>query len=333
MSIQPAPNQKKNIPWAWIGGILLVALGLITLMQGRKGVGPLASLATATSTTTPTPTNTPTSTPTSTPTNTATPTLTPTATPTPGIGSIQTNPKDNAEMVYVPAGEFEMGSASGYSHERPVHTVYLDAYWIYKYEVSNQQFAAFLNDQGNQMEGGAAWLEWDDVDVRVHEIDGVWQPDDNFDNHPIIEMTWYGAAAYCEWAEGRLPTEAEWEKAARGTDGRTYPWGEGASSSLANYGPSVGETVPIGSYPEGVSPYGALDMSGNVWEYVSDWFDADYYRISPYENPTGPEDGSDKVFRGGSWDLEAFRARTPERTWADPLRTFLSVGIRCLVSP
>ena len=131
-------------------------------------------------------------------------------------------------MVLIPAGEFTMGSedSNADSDEAPEHTVYLDAYWIYKHEVTNAQYAEFMNDQGNQTEDGVTWLDSGEDDARIHQSSGDWIPDSGYGDHPVVEVSWYGAQAYCEWAGGRLPTEAEWEKAARGTDGRTYPWGE-----------------------------------------------------------------------------------------------------------
>jgi formylglycine-generating enzyme required for sulfatase activity len=220
----------------------------------------------------------------------------------------------SGEMVTVPAGEFQMGcddsnpNENCYSDEQPLHTVYLDAYAIDKYEVTNAQYAEFLNAEGNQEEGGYTWLDADDLDVRIHESGGVWQADAGYEDHPVIEVTWYGARAYCQWQGKRLPTEAEWEKAARGSsDTRMYPWGnEDPDCSRLNYhdsteGSCVGDTTPVGSYPSGASPYGALDMAGNVWEWVNDWYDSDYYDTSPYSNPSGPDSGDYRVLRGGGW--------------------------------
>jgi formylglycine-generating enzyme required for sulfatase activity len=206
-------------------------------------------------------------------------------------------------MVPVPSGEFTMGSSTGFDHERPVHTVYLDAYAIDLYEVTNTGYAGFLNARGNQQEGGSTWLDADDTGVRIHQVGGVWQADAGYGDHPVVSVTWYGARAYCTWVGKRLPSEAEWEKAARGTDARTYPWGNQAPDcSLANYySGCVDDTSPVGSYPSGASPYGALDMAGNVWEWVNDWYSSDYYGVSPYRNPRGPASGSFKVLRGGSW--------------------------------
>jgi len=286
------PGRKRRLPhWAlWAGGaaILVILLGLMIgvgsnlVETGKGGAGPLAMLATETLT--PSPTMTLTSTPrptlTVTPTPTKTSTITPTPTATLGVGSSKINAVDGAEMVYVPAGEFLMGSEEGGSDESPEHTVYLDAYWIYKHEVTNVQYRDCI--EAGECAGDLS---------RYPE-----------DDDPAVYIDWYEANDYCEWAGGQLPTEAEWEKAARGTDGRTYPWGEASPScNLAQFRDCSGQTVPVGSFPAGASPYGALDMAGNVWEWVADWYDAGYYENSPDANPTGPASGTYRVFRGGSW--------------------------------
>jgi formylglycine-generating enzyme required for sulfatase activity len=203
-----------------------------------------------------------------------------------GIGSTQISSIDGMVMVSVPAGEFEMGSESGDSDESPVHSVYLDAFWIDQTEVTNAMFAAFLNEQGNQSEGGTTWLDADIADALIEQSGGQWAPKDGFGDHPVVEVTWYGVRAYCQWAGRRLPTEAEWEKAARGEDSRTYPWGEYFDCQKGNFDDEIildiyvvpgGEgcdgyehTAPVGSFPDGASPYGALDMAGNTWEWVAD---------------------------------------------------------------
>ncbi|MGV8122349.1 MAG: SUMF1/EgtB/PvdO family nonheme iron enzyme [Candidatus Xenobiia bacterium LiM19] len=209
------------------------------------------------------------------------------------------NTKDGAEMVLVPAGEFLMGSPSGEgSDEHPQHRVYLDAYYIYKYPVTNGQFARFVKETGYGAEG-----DWEDF------------ADPGREDHPVLNVTWKDARAYCKWADGRLPMEAEWEKAARGTDGREYPWGNTWDDSKCNWdkGPKVPGmadiyggrgTTPVGSFPSGASPYGCMDMAGNVWEWCSDWYDEDYYKNSPSRNPSGPSKGGYRVSRGGSWYVE-----------------------------
>lgn len=263
-------------------------------------------------------------------------THTPTAMPAPVVQEMNGVP-----MVYVPGGPFEMGSEDVGSYERPIHTVTLDDFYIDQYEVTNAEFAAFLNELGNQTEGGAAWLGADSRIVDIQQTDGVWQADKGFGDHPVVETTWYGAAAYCEWRGARLPTEAEWEKAARGTDGRTYPWGEGLDCGHAQYVICGGSTVPAGSFPDGASPYGAFDMAGNAAEWVADWFSDRYYFGSPPENPLGPMVGSSRVVRGGSWRsfvssgtlASGTSVRSAHRGRLDPSQVSEYVGFRCALSP
>jgi formylglycine-generating enzyme required for sulfatase activity len=245
-------------------------------------------------------------------------------------------------MVYVPAGEFTMGSDE-YSDEQPVHMVYLDAFYIDKTEVTNTQFAQFLSEQGNQEEGGVTWLDIGDEDCLISQSRGQYQPKSGYSDHPVIEVSWYGARAYCEWLGKRLPTEAEWEKAARGADGLIYPWGntfDGTKLNFAdkntnfdwsdsNWDDGYADTAPVGSYPDGTSPYGALDMAGNVWEWVADWYDSGYYAASPESNPKGPASGDYRVIRGGSWGTSGARVRAASRLSRPPGGTGSDVGFRC----
>jgi formylglycine-generating enzyme required for sulfatase activity len=251
------------------------------------------------------------------------------------IGSTMENPADWAMLVYVPAGEFVMGSEDGGSDERPVHSVYLDAFWIYQTKVTNAMYATFLNAEGNQTEGGVTWLDAGDGDVRIHQVSGAWQVDSGYEEHPAIEVSWYGAAAYCQWAGVRLPTEAEWEKAACGTEGNIYPWGDSWNSGLANAsgaGDGYSGTSPAGSFPGGASPYGALDMAGNVWEWVADWYGGNYYQSSPNENPTGPESGRYRILRGGSWHVNPNYLRAANRHFHFPYTSHFVIGFRCAMS-
>ncbi|MGB8646020.1 MAG: formylglycine-generating enzyme family protein [Anaerolineae bacterium] len=210
--------------------------------------------------------------------------------------ALELAPGVTLELVRVAAGEFLMGSKDADEQadpsEKPQHKVYLDEYLIGKYPVTVAQFAVFAQATHYKTTGKA------DVQKKG--------------KHPAVGVNRSSAAAFCEWASQvtgravRLPTEAEWEKAARGTDGRIYPWGDAFDENLLNSSEGdKGDTTPVGSYPGGASPYGALDMAGNVWEWCVDWFAEEYYQNSPAQNPTGPRAGDYRVARGGSFtDLQ-----------------------------
>jgi formylglycine-generating enzyme required for sulfatase activity len=219
-------------------------------------------------------------------------------------------------MVVVPAGEFMMGSPTGDSDEQPAHKVHVDAFSMDKYEVTVGQYAAFLQAKGIDPPS-----DWKTMNQPAHQ------------KRPIANVDSTDAAAYCQWAGKRLPTEAEWEMAARGTDGRLYPWGNDPPTPLhANFGKTDwnnhGVLAPIGSFEEGKSPYGIYDMAGNVWEWVSDWYDYNYYKISPSQNPTGPSSGGTKVIRGGSWYSNPRAMRSANRSLISPTDQGLN-GFRC----
>ena len=229
--------------------------------------------------------------------------------------------KDGAPMVLVPAGEFTMGSPDGVGEkeEHPQHTVDLDAFYIDQYEVTTEQYAQFMSATGH-----SAPEFWDQVDSSR---DG---------KKPVIGINWDDAQTYCDWAGKRLPTEAEWEKAARGTDQRTYPWGDtNLDSRIANFGKDWDSEVyaerlkAVGSYERGKSPYGAYDMVGNVSEWGADWYDKDYYGKSPQKNPHGPSSGVLKVLRGGSWLDSPTYLRSALRYWFNPAYRYANIGVRC----
>ncbi len=250
--------------------------------------------------------------------------------------------KDDADLVFVDAGWFLMGSEEqdAWDNEKPEHSVYLDSYWIYKYEVTNQQFAAFVDATGYQTTAEQAGESWVFTGTKWEEINAAnWSaprgPGSNIqslDNHPVVHMSWYDASAYCAWAGGRLPTEAEWEKAASSQENLKYPWGDAAPNcSLANYKGCIGGTKPVGQYPAGASPYGALDMVGNVWEWTADWYSNTYYNVSPDTNPQGPPDGTHRVLRGGSWASTTSELPVSGRFRNLPTYTDDNDGFRCVI--
>jgi formylglycine-generating enzyme required for sulfatase activity len=234
-------------------------------------------------------------------------------------------------MVDVPAGPFRMGADSGPADERPAHEVTLAAFSIDKTPVTNADFAGFLNAVGPRAKDGARLYDDDDDDARIHRRDGRWRADPGYESHPVVEASWRGAREYCAWAGKRLPTEAEWEKAARGTDGRRYPWGnEPPDATRARFGAAFNATVPVGSTPKGASPYGALDMAGNAWHWTSSLYRPYPYRVGDgREDPASPEP---RATRGGGHDSPAAgitatqRGRNLSRA---PAAGHHNIGFRC----
>lgn len=245
------------------------------------------------------------------------------------VGCLPQTAPPGEEMVFVPADAFWMGSNEGAADERPMHQVYLQAFWIDRYEVTNAQYAEFLNaTQGDPGRCGGhiyADTKVENPDSHLLYEEGRYVAERGYDDHPVTEVTWYGAQAYCKYYGKRLPSEAEWEKAARGTEGATYPWGEEFDPDKLNSDYRVGHTTPVGSYPGGASPYGAYDMAGNVWEWVADWYEA--YPDSTYRSPFFGH--KYKVVRGGSWNHPGDDARCARRDIAHPARRLRVVGFRC----
>ncbi|MCB8937222.1 MAG: SUMF1/EgtB/PvdO family nonheme iron enzyme [Ardenticatenaceae bacterium] len=235
---------------------------------------------------------------------------------------------DGMKMIFVAEGAFSMGREGGISGETPVHDVSLSGFWIDSNEVTNAQYALCVND------GSCGISQFAD------------DPDFNGDAFPVVGVSWFNAANYCEWAGGRLPTEAEWEYTARGPEGVLYPWGDSFVGENANScdthcmsnrrdernDDGYGRTAPVGNFPGGESWVGALDMSGNVSEWVYDWYDAEYYLNSSSLDPQGPESGDSKVVRGGAWSSSVSDLRSTTRAFANPDGVSNDVGFRCVIT-
>lgn len=264
---------------------------------------------------------------------------------------------DGIIMVFIPPGEFTMGSEEK-DYEKPLHKVDLSGYWMGKTEVTKKQFNLFVKDKGYVTEaeksGGAlTWTgeKWEKIESINWRNPGFEQED----NHPVVCVSWNDALEYCKWLSNKkgvnfkLPTEAQWEKAARGTDKRKYPWGNLApSGERVNFADKqawikakrsradkdiddgYAYTAPVGSYSAGVSPYGLLDMAGNVWEWCSDWYGSDYYKNAPKKNPPGPESGTRprRVMHGGAWSDPAVNLRCAHRGYAEPSERGTILGFR-----
>mgnify|MGYP005619766277 CR=1 FL=1 len=272
------------------------------------------------------------------------------------------------DMVRIPGGTFQMGDSfsEGDSDERPVHTVTLSSFSMSRCEITNGQYCEFLNSAQSQgliaIGGGRVYqagsgtsypycetltssaysqIAYSGGAFSVRTKAGRAMYDD-----PMVDVSWYGAAAYCAWAGGRLPTEAEWEYAARGPQAWIYPWGTAFNGSYANYcdascpqewrdtafDDGFAQWAPVGSYAGGASWCGAMDMAGNVWEWVNDWWSEDYYAHSPTENPQGPDSGTIRIARGGSWYDESWRVSASCRKGLTPSSYRMHwVGFRCVV--
>jgi formylglycine-generating enzyme required for sulfatase activity len=333
--------EKARPPWLWAGiaTVGLIALVVVVALLGGSPPMPSATptqeITAVSQATTETPQ-----------TLSASPTSTPLA-----PGATRVREADGATMVYVPAGQFEMGSTEGQDDETPVHTVALDAFWLDQTEVSVakfRQFVAATDHETMAEEKGNSWVYtgdgWEEVEGAdwAHPQGPASQAEDD---HPVVHVSWYDAQAYCEWAGGRLPTEAEWEYAARGPESLIYPWGNDFDCAKGNFDDETvlddhvvlggagcdgyNRTAPVGSFPEGASWVDAYDLSGNVWEWVADWYGEDYYDQSPRENPTGPTSGDVRVLRGGSWGDDGWGVRGAFRLRDGPTSTNFSHGFRC----
>ena len=251
------------------------------------------------------------------------------------VSSIKDNAKEN--MIFIPEGSFTMGFEIDNDHEwgdmdeEPVHQVTLSSYWIDKYEVTSSNFAKFLNEKKNEAN---RFIEVT-PSVTVHFEDNVYQPRIGLENYPVNRVSWFGADAYCKWIGKRLPTEAEWEKAARGDDQRIFPWGnEFPDNSRVTFRRKFSEKgfqvmEPVEGMKNGISPFGVHQMAGNVWEWVSDWFDSAAYQDEKRIDPKGPESGISKVLRGGNWYYKAYYMRTTYRFNEKPDIFKIWQGFRC----
>ena len=247
------------------------------------------------------------------------------------------NGESKENMIFIPQGSFTMGfeidnnNEWGDMDEEPVHRVTLSSYWIDKYEVTSSNFSIFLNKNKNEAH---RFIEIT-PSVTIELVNNIYQPRKGVENYPVNRVSWFGADAYCRWKGKRLPTEAEWEKAARGTDKRIFPWGnEFPDNSRATYRRKFNEQgfqvmEPVDGMKHGVSPYGAHHMAGNVWEWVSDWFDATVYQDENRKDPQGPESGTSKVLRGGNWYYKAYYMRTTYRFNEKPEIFKVWQGFRC----
>jgi len=318
----PVPTPRRALPWGWLGA--MGALGLVVVILVGLLVGSLLIGGKETPTTIPTtqavivlPSDT------TTPRRTNPPVTLPATTEAPLFPT--TLPEDftdqyGVQMKLIPAGEFQMGRESGESDEKPVHAVYLDAFYMDVYEATNARFALCV-------EGGVC--EKPGCDTYGNST---------YDDHPVVCVDWEQARKYCEWRGARLPTEAEWEKAARGgLEGKLYPWGdespvcEKGATNGAKFDDDAGcnatGTEPVGSYS--ANGYGLFDMAGNVWEWVWDWYSETYYSSSLSKNPSGPESGSYRVLRGGSWYKYWLVVRAAYRHYITPSNRTGDIGFRC----
>ncbi len=237
-----------------------------------------------------------------------------------GLRAAIRNERDGGIALWIPPGSFLMGADDEEARpsEKPVHRVTVAGFYLDRHPITNAQYARFVAETGHQPpKGGHPWTRWHgNVPPSGHE------------DHPVVLVSWSDAQVYCEWSGKRLPTEAEWEKAARGgVEGQRYPWGNDLPMEVANYEDDQGQTTPVGQYPP--NGFGLVDMAGNVWEWCADWFDEGYYAVSPAVDPAGPAKGSERVLRGGCWHRDAASLRCANHYHNAPKHTVNSVGFRC----
>lgn len=313
-----------------------------TLVPTSTGTSQTITIVTLVTSNIPSPTSTPTFEPATTQIQTAALPPIPLETSTPKLG------KDGMPLILIPAGEFTMGSYDGDADEGPVHKVFLDDFLIDQTEVTNSMYLKFLNNIVSEISVESQLVKYKGNPIlsllcndctnwtdRIIWNESAFSLIEGYEGHPVVLVTWYGADAYCTWAGRKLPTEAQWEKAARGTDQFIYPWGNNPiECSLANYNDCAGSTTRVGSYIKGASPYGVLDMAGNVWEWVGDWHSYNYYAASPEANPLGPETGQYRVRRGGAWGGSGEVARSSNRGDDKTPEDFSdNMGFRCASVP
>ena len=245
------------------------------------------------------------------------------------ISSKEARPSNT--MMLISGGNFIMGSNSGPDDEKPQHTIFIKSFFLDILPVSNVDFAIFLNHQGLKNQQGDVLYDHQDSDARIHQRNLLWQSDLTYELHPVNEVSWVGARDYCAWLNKRLPTEAEWEKAARGIDGRKYPWGNAAPNArLALFGAPYNSSAPVDAFPDGASPYGILDMAGNQWEWVSS-----IYQPYPYKADDGRENqnaGPIRSTRGGGHDSNAEEISATHRgrlLSRNPKAGHHNIGFRC----
>lgn len=328
--LEPPPPGRRRVNWWLIIGFMV--FGVLAIFFWIRYPSIFAMIAGPTNTPQPILTSTASS-----PRTTGVPANTPAPSPSPMFTTQEMiDPKDGMVLIYIPAGEFQMGSSKSedpqaLDEELPQHIVHLNDYWIDKTEVSNAQYAMCVADSAACTQPAN----------NYSETRGSYYEDSQYANYPVIFVSWSQAAAYCAWAGRRLPTEAEWEKAARGSDRRIYPWGNTFVGTRANYcdincqtawkdgsfDDGYSDTSPVGEYPAGVSMYGALNMAGNVYEWVADWFGP--YSQDPQTNPTGPDSGSEKIIRGGSWGDDPAHIRSSIRSPINADKWLGFIGFRC----